>query len=150
MASADRGENPEGNGSGMVATSLPSRVWVPDDRPYRAVGRRDPFVPLNRATKKNQIGSEQPIRAAEESGIPKVLGIVLGRGGYRALLQRSDGDRIVVEPGSELKHEQARVIHIFNDAVSLEYRLDENGQTQFVERRISIHSSETMIDSRED
>jgi len=112
--------------------------------PYRRAGRRDPFVPLSRDRIPNGLMPSLSHQAKIETEIPIVLGIVLGRDGYGAVLQQGNGNRILVEQGSELEGEQARVVQISGDTVLLEYRIEEKGKTWQFQRRISLPSSDTM------
>ena len=135
------------NGQGLLVPPSLSLTVVQPGKRYQADSRRDPFVPLNSARMQKPSKSEQLNAPIEESDNPKVLGIVLGREGFRAVLQLANGERIFVKPGSVLKHERARVIRISDDSVSLEYRLEENSGVRLIERRFSINHSDKAVGS---
>ncbi len=135
--------DPSGHGP-MVPPSF-SLTFNQREVQYQAGSRRDPFVPLNRARMQRSSKPQQPNSQKEKSDDLKVLGIVYGQEGYRAVLQLANGKRVLVKPGSVLEYERARVIRISDDAVLLEYRRDENGSVRLIERRISIHHSAQSV-----
>ena len=107
--------------------------------------RRDPFVPLSRSHMQRPSGTKKPTSQKGESDVPKVVGIAFGQEGFRAVLQRENGQRTLVKTGSVMEPEHARVIRITDDAVVLEYQLDANGRIRFLERRLSIYHSDTTV-----
>ena len=111
---------------------------------YQPGSRRDPFVPLRGKEPKQGRAIPLPLTSNPGKGEFIVLGIVVGRSGAAAVLQRPDGGRILVKLGSELKADHARVVGISQDGVSLEYQIEENGNTQVLKRRISLPNSATM------
>ena len=128
----------------MVRKSV-SRGKNPRMQSYRESKPRDPFVPLNRE-RVTSIDARGGASASDlETTVPKVLGIVLGKEGFRAVLQRANGQRVLVRPGSFLKQEEARVVRISGDAVFLEYRFDENGRTRVTQRRLFFRNSDSTI-----
>ena len=141
-ASGIRQHIPDQNSTGAIIRHTSSHTVAQEGKPYEAGARRDPFVPLNRGRMKRAAHVDRPNGLEKGSDVPKVLGIVSGQKGYRAILQGVNGQRILVGTGSVLEHERARVIHISDNTVSLEYRLDENGKDRLLERRISIHQTE--------
>ena len=70
---------------------------------YEVGNRRDPFAPLEFS---GSLGSSKAssISELEESAEGVILlGVISGKRGYQALLQLSNGERIMVAPGSPLK-----------------------------------------------
>ena len=94
-------------------------TWVLAEPIKASTEARDPFIPLVHFNKPGQqsknLEHANPLDAA-----PKVLGIVYGKTGYRALLQQSDGTSIMVSPGSVLPNGYARVVRILDEAVVLQ------------------------------
>lgn len=132
---------------GVVVPQSLSRPGPQRSKAYHAHVRRDPFVRLPRGQIQEPSKSAPPNGSEFDSGVPKVLGIVLGQGGYGAVLQRVNGQRILVRPGSVLEDEHARVISISDDSVLLGYRFDEDGRARLLTRRISIHDEGRMVES---
>ena len=80
---------------------------------------RDPFIPLPHF--KNPVQQAKNFEPANPfDAALKVLGIVYGKTGYRALLQHTDGTSIMVSPGSVLPRGHARVVRILDEAVVLQ------------------------------
>jgi len=83
---------------------------------YRAGTRRDPFTPFQRSDSHNS--SKPAISLSEKrDGDLTLLGIISGKGGYQALLQMPDGNRLIVEAGTWLETVSGAVERISRESV---------------------------------
>lgn len=110
------------------------------DQPYtyQAGTRRDPFVPLPQFQSRED--STVPALAEPDTteDVLRVLGIILGKRGYQALLHMPNGEHLMVEPGSLLENTSLTVKRITNDSVLIAQPLEGKGDSRILETTLFL------------
>jgi len=110
------------------------------DQPYtyQAGDRRDPFVPLSIS----QVRDDSMVPALSVSSNAedalRVLGIISGKRGYQALLQLSNGDRLMVGSGSRLENMSLTVKRITDNSIIVAQALEGKGDSRILERTLYL------------
>lgn len=122
----------------LVPTSATFLFEKTVNQPYTYQGgsRRDPFIPLplSGSKGKSEFDEESGLGNSEEAVI--LLGIISGKQGYQALLKLPSGERLMVEPGSPLKHIAGKVKRITRDGVVIAKPLEANEPNRIVEESL--------------
>lgn len=110
------------------------------DQPYtyQASTRRDPFVPLPKFQSRED--STVPALAEPDAAddVLRVLGIILGKRGYHALLHMPNGEHLLVEPGSLLENTSLTIKRITNDSVLIAQPLEGKGDSRILETTLFL------------
>lgn len=103
---------------------------------YEPQKRRDPFQPLVFPRQKTMKSDSAAERAIDQRKEVRLLGIMSGIKGYRAMVQNSEGKRYIVGPGSVIPPEGLKVKQISETDLEFEY-LDENDASPTSKRKTS-------------
>ena len=105
---------------------------------YNPAGKRDPFKPFITLGPKKQIPTARltPLQRYDVSEL-KLVGILKGAAGYRALVEDASGKGFIITKGTPIGRENGRVKEIHDDRVIIK-QTHKNIFGEIKEREISI------------